>query len=68
LGNNTTSAAIVDNAVVPPGGMVYYLYRATFVCNAIDTGKYSTLLTSEKPGSGPGDRDADIAADPDACP
>jgi len=58
---------VSDSALPAPGGGSYFLLRTPPVCNVVGSGTYSENQSSEKPGSG-GGRDADIAADADACP
>jgi hypothetical protein len=69
LGNNVSVSSLPVDATNPgAGGALYYLVRpaVTTLCN--ETGvSYKTGHPTELPGAG-GDRDADIALDPNACP
>ena len=68
LANNLFLSSYTDTtAVVAPGQGVYYLVQTPSACNVAFSGSFSENLLSEKPGSG-GNRDTDIAADPDSCP
>jgi hypothetical protein len=66
---NDVSTTLVTDATAPAAETAYYyLVRdagPTAFCNAAPSWK--TGVPAEKPGAG-GDRDADIALDPDACP
>jgi hypothetical protein len=68
LADGQNVSSIHDATVPPPGAAEYYLVRGagpSAYCNA--TPSWETGTAAEKPGAG-GDRDADIALDPDACP
>jgi hypothetical protein len=68
LANAAFVSSSTDNSAPSAGNGKYYLLRTPQVCNVVGSGSYSENLASEKPGAGPGGRDADIAADADACP
>jgi hypothetical protein len=63
------SVSSVNDAIAPGAGAgKYYLVRPagpSAYCNATPT--WRTGVAAENPGAG-GDRDADMALDPDACP
>jgi hypothetical protein len=68
LANDQTVSSITDATPPGAGSGKYYLVRPagpTAYCNA--TPSWKTGAAAERPGAG-GDRDADIALDPDACP
>jgi hypothetical protein len=66
LANGTFVASIADNAA-PSSGAAYYLLSTPAACNVVASGSFGQAAdASEKPGAG-GNRDADIAADPDSC-
>jgi hypothetical protein len=66
LANGTFIASVVDNAA-PSSGAAYYLLSTPAACNVAASGSFGQAAdASEKPGAG-GNRDADIAADPDSC-
>jgi len=67
VANGTFTAAVSDATLPAPGAGSYFLVRTPSVCNVVGSGTYSENQVSEKPGAG-GGRDADIAADADACP
>ena len=67
LANNTFVSSVTDTVVPAPGTGVYYLVQTPSACNVAFSGSFGEGLPDELPGSG-GNRDADIAADPDACP
>ena len=61
-------ASVGDASLPAPGGASYYLVRGAGPpahCNAALS--FSTGAPQEKPGTG-GDRDTDLALDPEACP
>jgi hypothetical protein len=66
---NDMSVSSVNDAIAPGAGAgKYYLVRPagpSAYCNATPT--WRTGVAAENPGAG-GDRDADMALDPDACP
>jgi hypothetical protein len=65
LANDFSGGSVTDNAA-PPSAAVYYLGRLVPTGCSLPA-SYREGLASEKPGAG-GNRDVDIAADPDACP
>jgi hypothetical protein len=68
LGNDVAVSSIADATTPAPTAGKYYLVRGAGpapYCNAGHSWK--TGAAAEKPGAG-GDRDADIALDPDGCP
>ena len=68
LANNLFLSTYTDTtAVVAPGQGVYYLVQTPSACNVAFSGSFSENLLSEKALAG-GNRDVDIAADPDSCP
>ena len=60
-------ASSVDDNTAPGNGAVYYLMRSSTLglCN-LTPNTFKAGFPKEVPGSG-GDRDVDIAADPDNC-
>jgi hypothetical protein len=68
LGNDVSVSSVTDGTTPSAGAGKYYLVRGAGpspYCNASHSWK--TGAAAEKPGAG-GDRDDDIALDPDACP
>jgi hypothetical protein len=66
--DDQTLSSLTDATVPGAGSGKYYLVRSAGpppYCNA--TASWKTGAAAERPGAG-GDRDADIALDPDACP
>jgi hypothetical protein len=62
-----TGASVADNTA-PLNNATFYLLRtpATGACNVVNN-SYTEGVGSEKPGAGAGNRDADVATDPDRC-
>jgi hypothetical protein len=67
VANAMFTAFASDTSLPAPGAASYFLLRTPSVCNVVGSGTYSENQASEMAGAG-GGRDADIAADPDACP
>jgi hypothetical protein len=66
IANDLNGTSVADNAV-PPSGTAYYFLARAFAPGCAVVGSYTEGVASEKVGAG-GNRDADIASDPDACP
>jgi hypothetical protein len=66
LVNNGFVSSFTDNTVVAVGAPIYYLLTTPSACNVTSSGSYSMSVPKELPGAG-GNRDVDIAADPDRC-
>jgi hypothetical protein len=60
-------ASVADASLVSPGAAKYFLVRTPQACNVVGSGTYSENVGTEIAGAG-GNRNADIAADPDSCP
>jgi hypothetical protein len=67
LVNGAFVSSAADTSAVAPGAGKYFLLKTPQVCNVVGSGGYTEGVASEKPGAA-GSRDADISADPDACP
>ncbi len=62
------SSSVTDNAP-PDAGGTYYLVRTPSACNVTASGSFAQVPSDPREIAGAGGtRDADIAADPDACP
>jgi hypothetical protein len=60
-------ASAADVSPLPAGVGKYFLLKTPQACNVVGSGTYSENQSTEVAGAG-GNRNADIAADPDACP